>query len=170
MQVRPAAEADLPAIARVQARTMVAADHYPDSVDEESEYRRLVPRVSGYFRGSYDPQCALAERVLFVAECEGEIVGFIAGHRSTRRGCNAELEWLFVLPHWQRQGVGGRLLQPLREWFTARNSTRVIVDAPPANPSRAFYLKHGAIPLDGPWLYWKDIAGPREAERLQPST
>jgi GNAT superfamily N-acetyltransferase len=157
MQIRPAADSDLPAIARVQARTMVAAAHYEDSVDEEAVYRRLHPRVSGYFAGTYAPKFALPQRVMFVAEEQGQVVGFIAGHCSTRRGCNAELQWLFVLPHWQRRGVGGQLLQPLREWFIAQGSTRVIIDAPPTNPCRAFYLKHGAIPLDEHWLYWEDI-------------
>lgn len=157
MHVRPVVATDLEAIAWVQARIMVAAAHYPDSVNEESEYHRLLPRVSGYFAGTYGPRFALAERSMFVAEHQGEIIGFIAGHRSTRRGCNAELEWMFVLPRWQRQGVGARLLQPLREWFIQQKSTRVIIDAPPTNPCRAFYLKHGAVPLDGHWLHWEDI-------------
>jgi len=164
MMIRPATAFDLDAIARVQARTMVAAAHYKDSLEDESEYRRLLPRVSGYFAGTYGPRYALAERVMFVAEPDEGIVGFIAGHRSTRRGCSAELEWMFVLPEWQRQGIGERLLQPLREWFIAQNSTRVIVDAPPENPCRAFYLKHGAIPLDGYWLYWMDIGHTPEPE------
>src|SRR5947208_1724187 len=81
-----------------------------------------------------------------------------------RRGCTAELQWLFVLPQWQRQGVGGELLRPLREWFVARKGTRVIIDAPPANPYRAFYLRHGAVALDGYWLYWKDIGTDEQIE------
>ena len=88
MQIRPAAVFDLDEIARVQARTMVAAAHYKDSLDEETEYRRLLPRVSGYLAGTYGPRYALAERVMFVAEQDEKIVGFIAGHRSTRRGCS----------------------------------------------------------------------------------
>ena len=92
-----------------------------------------------------------------VAVHDEQIAGFIAGHRSTRMGCNAELQWMFVLPQWQRQGVGARLLQPLREWLIANHSTKVIIDAPPDNPCRAFYLKHGAIPFDEYWLYWENI-------------
>jgi GNAT superfamily N-acetyltransferase len=157
MEVRPAGEVDLEAITRVQALTMVASAHYKDCVDEESVYQYMYPRVSGYFAGTYGPRFALAERSIFVAEHQGQITGFIAGHRSTRMGCNAELQWLFVLPRWQRRGVGARLLAPLRAWFVLHHSTRVIVDAPPTNPCRAFYLKQGAIPLDGYWLYWTDI-------------
>ena len=137
---------------------MVASDFYTDSSDEESEYRRLHPRVAGYFDGTYGPRSALAERAMFVAECDGTIVGFIAGHRSTRMGCNAELQWLFVLPDRQRQRIATQLLSRLREWFVEQRCTRVIVDVSPENPARAFYLKRGAIPLDKYWLHWPDVS------------
>ena len=77
--------------------------------------------------------------------------------RSTRRGCAAELQWMFVLPNWQRKGIGAALLRRLAKWFTEQESTKVIVEAPPENPYRTFYLKHGAIPLDEYWLYWQHI-------------
>ena len=157
MQIRNAVDSDLAAIARVQARTMVASDFYATALDEEAEYQRLYPRIVGYLAGSYSPSYALAERTVFVAVHEKQIIGFIAGHRSRRRGCTAELQWMFVLPPWQRQGIGARLLESLRAWFSAHSSTRVIVDAAPGNPYRSFYLKYGAIPLDEYWLYWEDI-------------
>lgn len=157
MQIREAVDSDLDAIARVQARTMVACEHYGSAHEEESEYRRLHPRIAGYFAGTYHPGCSLPERTMWVAAHDGQVVGFIAGHRSTRMGCDAELQWMFVLPQWQRKGVGASLLQPLREWSIANRSTKVIIDAPPENPCRAFYLKHGAIPLDEYWLYWENI-------------
>src|SRR5450432_2816265 len=128
MQIRAAVASDLTTITRAQAQVMVASEHYEDSVDEELIYNRLYPRIRGYMAGTYGPRHAFAERAIFVAAHEGVIVGFIAGHRSTRLGCNGELEWMFVLPQWQRMGVGGQLLQPLREWYVARNSTKVIVD------------------------------------------
>lgn len=157
MQVRLALKTDLDSIARVQARTMVASDHYDESVNLESEFERLRPRVAGYFRGTYHPSHSLSERAVFVAEHDGRIIGFVAGHRSTRMGCEGELQWMFVSPRWQRQGVGAELLRPMARWFAGQESTHVIVDAPPSNPSRAFYLKHGARPLDEYWLHWRDI-------------
>ena len=107
-------------------------------------------------------RAAVAPDLPAVAVHEGLIIGFIAGHRSTRLGCNAELEWMFVLPQWQRRGVGGKLLQSLRGWYVAEKITKVIVDAPPTNPFRAFYLKHGAIPFDSYWLYWENIGSYKE--------
>ena len=158
MRVRPATEADLDAIARVRAQAMVASDSYEESLDVESEYQRLRPQVAGYFRGTYDPSFALSDRSLWVAEEGEEVVGIIAGHASTRLGCDGELQWMFVVPGWQRRGVGAALLRPMARWFAAQERTRVIIDAPPENPDRAFYLKHGAVPLDQYWLHWPDIA------------
>ena len=86
---------------------------------------------------------------MFVALDQSQIIGFIAGHRSTRMGCLAEL---------QRQGIGAQLLSLLQAWFRSHQATRVIVDAAPNSPYRAFYIKHGAIPLDRYWLYWPDIS------------
>ena len=157
MEIRIAVESDLQQIARVQADTLVDSAYYDQSVNEDEEYRRLYPRVSGYFAGTYRPSHARDERAMFVAEDQKRVVGFIAGHRSTRMGCTAELQWMFVLPRMQRKGIGEKLLVPLREWFQAQKSTNVIVDAPPENPYRAFYLKHRARPLDDYWLYWENI-------------
>lgn len=157
MQIRDVVDSDLAAIACLQARTMVASDFYDTALNEDAEYQRLYPRIVGYLAGTYNPSYALAERAVFVAEHEEQVIGFIAGHRSTRQGCTAELQWLFVLPHWQRKGIGARLLGSLQNWFIDQGRTRVIVDAAPENPSRSFYLKYGAVPLDTYWLYWKDI-------------
>ena len=157
MRIRDAVHSDLDAIARVQARTTVASEYYDNSLDEESEYQRLHPRLVGYFAGTHNPSYSLTERTVLVAEHEGQIIGFVAGHRSTRMGCSAELQWMFVLPQWQRKGTGASLLRHLREWFRVHGCTKVIVDAPPQNPYRAFYLRHGAVPLDKYWLYWENI-------------
>ena len=43
-------------------------------------------------------------------------------------------------------------------WFAERSYRRVIVDAGPGNPFRGFYLRFGALPMDGHWLHWPDIA------------
>ncbi len=157
MRIRDAVQSDLDAITRVQARTMVASEYYDNSLDEELEYHHLHPRVVGYFGGTHNPSYSLPERTVLVAEHEGQIIGFVAGHRSTRMGCSAELQWMFVLPQWQRKGIGASLLRHVRQWFKVHGSTKVIVDAPPQNPYRAFYLNHGAALFDEYWLYWENI-------------
>ncbi len=156
VHIRPAIGTDLECIARVQAQAMVAAPYYDDAVDEEDEFRRLRPRILGYFDGSYHPSFSEADRTVVVADCQG-VVGFGAGHVSIRLSCSGELQWLFVLPQWQGQGIGTALVKSLAEWFGRLQSTRVIVDAPPDHPSRAFYVSQGAVPLDAYWLHWPDI-------------
>ena len=155
--IRAAVAADVDALSVIQARAMVASSYYDAARDEAAEARRLRERLSGYLAGTHHPRAALAERAVFVAEEAAEAVGFVAGHRSTRQGCTGELQWLFVRPDRQRRGIGRALLGAMRDWFVAQASVRVVVDAPPGNPSRGFYLRHGAAPLDGWWLVWADI-------------
>jgi GNAT superfamily N-acetyltransferase len=156
VRIRPAHRSDLDDIAHLHARTLIAAGA-GESVDETAEYRRMQPRLYGYFHGTYHPSFAQAERIMVVAEA-GELVGYGAGHVSMRMGCTGELQWLYVLPEWQRKGIGTALLRRLAEWFGNWQSTKVIVDAAPDNPCRAFYAKHGAIAWDEYWLYWPDIS------------
>lgn len=131
IQIRKAVNLDFDAIARIQARTMVASDHYVNSLDEEAEFQRLFPRVTGYFERTHNPGYSLAARAIYLVVHKKQIIGFVAGHCSTRMKCTAELPWIFVLPQWQRKGVGTSLLQPLKQWFQKHKSTKVIVDAPP---------------------------------------
>ncbi len=157
MEVRPVGLSDLDAVVRLQAEAMVASEAYPESVDESAVAEHLRPRVKGYFDGSYHPSHAMAPRAMFVAVTNGRIVGFVAGHLSTRMGCEGELQWIFVRPSEQRRGIGAALLRPMADWFKKVGGTHVIVDAPPGHPSRDFYRHFGALPLDSYWLHWPDI-------------
>ena len=162
MKVRPARASDVEAIARIQAETMVWCGHFADSNDVDAEYERLLPRIDGYLAGTYDPGYALPSRAVLVAEQGGEVVGFVAGHASTRMAPvlmdgEAELQWMFVLPAWHRQGIGTRLLRPMAAWFLEHHCRHVIVDAAPGNPFRGFYLRNGAEALDHQWLHWPDV-------------
>ena len=157
METAPLDKSHIEAVARIQVRAMVASPFYDEATDEQVVYKRIYPRVAGYFAGTYHPGHALPERAGFVAIADGAIRGFIAGHKTTRMGCTGELQWMFVGPDWQRKGIGSMLLLPLAEWFSAGSSSKVIVDASPENPSRPFYLKHGASAFDEYWLFWPDI-------------
>ena len=124
--LRPARDEDVPALARLRAATWGTEEYWCE-------------RISAYHRGERRPTDALEEGVLVVAEDQREIVGFIAGHRSTRFGCEGELEWIDVEATRRSTGVGGRLLAALAEWFASRGVRRVCVDVAPANArARAF--------------------------------
>ncbi|HET7228804.1 MAG TPA: GNAT family N-acetyltransferase [Longimicrobium sp.] len=115
--------------------------------------------MAKYLAGEHHPQHALAPRVIFVAEQGAGIVGYIAGHRTTRFDCDGELQWLFVLPEQRGSGAADRLLRALAEWFIAQDARRVCVNVEPENArARRFYHRHGAETLHPYWLVWPDIS------------
>lgn len=62
------------------------------------------PRMAAYFDGRHHPQQALLPRVGYVALAENQVMGYIAGHLTTRHGCGGEVQYLFVAPAFA--GVG----------------------------------------------------------------
>jgi ribosomal protein S18 acetylase RimI-like enzyme len=115
-------------------------------------------RTARYLAGEHHPQHALAPRVAYVAEEGGAIVGLIAGHLTTRFGCDGELQWIRVAPERRGSGIADRLLHHLAAWFAAAGARRVCVDVDPANArARRFYARHGARPMHPYWMVWDDI-------------
>jgi len=116
------------------------------------------PRMAAYFDGQHHPQQALLPRVGFVASIDEEIVGYIAGHRTTRHGYSGEIQYLFVAPDRRRRGVGTALVQRLAEWFAETGASNVCVcvdaDSPAAAP---FYASLGASPFKRFWCGWSDL-------------
>ncbi len=98
-----------------------------------------ITRIGGYMRGEHHPQHALMPRIIFVAEHEEKIIGFIAGHLTTRLGCNGELEWINVIPEYRKSRVASQLLYHLAKWFVEQNSTKVCIDVAAENiPAQKF--------------------------------
>ena len=121
-------------------------------------------RMGRYLAGEHHPQHALAPRVIYVAEAGGAMVGFIAGHLTTRFGCDGELQWIFVLPGQRGDGIADRLFDRLAAWFTDHDAHRVCVNVEPDNArARAFYARHGAAPIHPYWMMWDDITVRRPA-------
>ena len=115
-------------------------------------------RIRGYMLGERNPGEALPPRMVIVAVTGDEGVGFIAGHRTRRHGCEGELQWLDVTRALRRTGVATELLRRLALWFARNEAKRVCVDVDPGNaPARAFYTRNGAAPLNPHWLVWEDV-------------
>ena len=114
--------------------------------------------MAAYFRGEHHPQQALLPRVGFVASEGDALIGYIAGHRTTRHGCAGEVQYLFVAPAYRRRGVATALLKLLALWFREQSARRVCVcvdaDSPAAQP---FYDAAGASSLKKFWRVWEDI-------------
>jgi len=144
IEVRTATAADVAEMARIRE-----AGGLPDDAE----------RMARYLAGEHHPQHALAPRVIFVAEQGGRMIGYVAGHRTTRFGCDGELQWIFVLPDHRGSGAADLLLDRLAAWFIGEGARRVCVDVVPENTrARRFYHRHGAQTLHRYWLVWPDIA------------
>ncbi len=118
------------------------------------------PRMSRYLTGEHHPQKALASRIMFVAEDDSSIVGYIGGHETRRFGCDGELQYLYVVPRHRRRGVATELLTLLARWFVEGSLMRVCVGVDEdAAAARAFLAQHGATDSlpDPSFLEWLDI-------------
>ena len=123
---------------------------------ETAEYWQA--RIAGYLEGTQDPRNSLPEREAFIATVGDEVVGFIAGHLTTRFGCTGELEWIIVEKAHRGRGIASALLRAIAGWFVETSATNVCVDVDPANLSaRRLYESHGARVLNPHWLVWDDI-------------
>jgi ribosomal protein S18 acetylase RimI-like enzyme len=143
--IRRAEERDIPAMAAIRAAEW-----------ETQEYWER--RIGNYLRGAIAAQHALPGYAAFVADLDGAVVGFIAGHRTTRHGCQGELEWIDVVQAQRRQGIAGQMVVRLAAWFIEQQALRVCIDVQPKNlVARGLYAKFGARPLNPHWMIWDDV-------------
>jgi ribosomal protein S18 acetylase RimI-like enzyme len=115
-------------------------------------------RIAGYMSSDHNPQQALPPRTVIVAKIESTIIGFIAGHLTTRYECDGELEWINVLPDHRGQSISAELLRNLWNWFLQNDAHKICVNVTPDNPAATrFYAKYGAVSLNAYWMIWQDI-------------
>lgn len=80
-------------------------------------------RIRGYMTHAVHPTGALEPRAVITAHEARGLVGFVAGHLTTRYGCHAEVEWLNVAPRCRRMGIATGLLRQLFSWFAEHHTT-----------------------------------------------
>ena len=115
-------------------------------------------RMAAYFDGRHHPQQAVLPRVGYVAESDSAIIGYVAGHRTTRYGYEGEVQYLFVAPAHRRRGVATALLCLLGGWFEEESVRRVCVNVDAdSRPAQPFYESLGASPFRSHWWAWEDI-------------
>jgi GNAT superfamily N-acetyltransferase len=121
------------------------------------------PRMQAYFEFRHHPQRALPTRVGFLAMSGEQVIGYIAGHLTTRHNCGGEVQYLYVAPEFRRKGVARALLHLMADWFHAYAAVRVCVCADLESPAAlAFYEHVGAAPLfpgKKGWWVWERIDG-----------
>jgi ribosomal protein S18 acetylase RimI-like enzyme len=126
------------------------------------------PRMLAYFEFRHHPQRALPTRVGFLAMSGHDVIGYIAGHLTTRHNCGGEIQYLYVAPAHRRRGIARDLLHLMADWFNSYAAVRVCVCADIESPSALACYEHlGAAPLfpgKKGWWVWERIdnllAGP----------
>ena len=83
---------------------------------------------------------------VYIADLDGEIVGFISGGaiREPVQTYDAELYAIYLLEQAQRQGIGTALLKELAKSLLSKGFTGMIVWVLEKNPSKHFYLRSSA--------------------------
>lgn len=156
VDIRRATVADASAIAAVRVDSWRASyrgimpDAYLDGMKTEDS-TRLWERVLG--AGS-DAACT------FVAEIEGELVGFAAGNTLAERklAFDAELTALYILPSAQRAGIGRLLLKQVATTLATAGAPNMLVWVLAQNrKAREFYEHLGARLLAEQTFKWDDL-------------
>jgi GNAT superfamily N-acetyltransferase len=142
--VRTAEQQDAEAIARVHVASW------------RSTYKGIVPEayLAGLDEGERVQQwrqwLTLPVRV-YVAELDGEVVGFVSGGalREPLAGCDGELFAIYLLERVQGQGIGTALLRRLAEGLRADGFQGMAVWVLERNPAVGFYEAAGAERVTG---------------------
>ena len=155
-QYRMAKADDLKRIAEIEMRSHM---EFPPAIrgkcqaDLESRYRWW----SDYINRTVHTEKVSIHRAIYVAMIKLNIVGFIAGHLSSQRDTQGEIQSMNILkPQWGK-GVEINLLRILAKWFKSRGVASVCVNVDEHNPYKKFYTQHGALALNDSLYRWDDI-------------
>jgi len=142
--IRPGELTDIPLIAAIRAQEWGTESFWTD-------------RIGLYLSGEHSPQEALPARAAFVAMDGTKLVGFVAGHRTRRLGCDAELQWVNVVEEKRGRGIADGMMAKVGTWFVEQNAVRVCVNVDPGNTAaRKLYARCGAQPVNDLWMIWED--------------
>lgn len=89
------------------------------------------------------------DQCTFVIYNEEHIVGFISGgpERTKRFNYDSEIYTIYLLPDYQRQGLGARLLRVFGEEMKRQGYQSLLVWILKKNPSSRFYERYQAKPV-----------------------
>lgn len=92
--------------------------------------------------------------IMFVAEENNNISGFILGHQNYDMGC---LQSLFVDKKCQRHGIGTALLKAYEEYSVGRGVNRIVFLPPVSEQAKKFCLKNGYLMISTGRLFRKTL-------------
>ena len=143
--IRDAREDDVPALARLHVQTFNETHRGGRSGGPSCELREQQWRQAFAVKD--------ASWFCFVVEDDaGELVGFAKGmpHDGGVPGFAGELNKIYVLRRFHRQGLGRLLLLNVTRRFLARGVTSMLLFGEATNPSNGFYEAFGAERLYAP--------------------
>lgn len=115
-------------------------------------------RTLSYVQRAENWRRGIGKSALYVAEENGQIVGFATGgkERTGNYDADAELYAIYLLQSVQGQGVGKQLVRKLAEEMKRLNFSSLLVWVLDQNPSKKFYESLGGKRIDETMI---DIAG-----------
>lgn len=102
-----------------------------------------TPPEFSAFRHAFESMLADLSAALFIAEVDGEIVGYLAGYRHVTfyaAGYTAWVDEVFVSAHARKMGIGKILMQNFERWAAQRDCKLVGLATAGAS---AFYERIG---------------------------
>jgi GNAT superfamily N-acetyltransferase len=154
MEILIATIADIEELTKVEIESKLQSFESNETV--AIDYDTRLYRCNTYFNRQ-SPATSKPERIVFKAVIEGLIIGYIAGHLTTRYDMNAEIQSFYVLKEHQRARAGSKLFESLLSWLTTQNATSLCVGIDDKNPYHAFYSKYGGKHLNPHWICWEDV-------------
>jgi len=138
---------ELPVVAKIYVDSMkathqgIVSETFMDSISNES----TVERFKGILENSN------LQSFCYVAVSQNKIIGFSMGSIPDHapQGYQGELNTLYILPHYQRTGVGKKLLHAVTNHFKQNEITSMFLGVFKDNFSaRKFYESVGGIKID----------------------
>jgi ribosomal protein S18 acetylase RimI-like enzyme len=138
-KIRDARASDVPALARLHVETFIEThgagpNGAPSYELRERQWREAFDRSDGSWF------------CLVIEDDAGELVGFARGtpHDGGVPGYSGELNKIYLLRRFHRQGLGRRLLCDVARRFLERGVTSMLLFGDAQNPSNGFYEAQGA--------------------------
>jgi GNAT superfamily N-acetyltransferase len=138
MIIRLAKKGDEASIAKVHVDSWkttykgIVDDSYLESLSYDNRQKMWETAIEG----GYEKGC------LFVAEVDGDIVGFASAgpERTKKYEVDGELYAIYILQSYQKKGIGKALYSKVREFLNEIGNKSMLVWVLTDNPSRNFYL------------------------------
>jgi ribosomal protein S18 acetylase RimI-like enzyme len=143
--IRPAGEADLPAIAAIHMASW--QDAYRDVVPEAVLLRRSIADCLAGWRATF---AQYAENITVACASDGRIHGFCcAGRSNSARNAPFVFEvfGLHVAPSSRRLGIGASLLRHALARASAQERSAIVWTLEALTLSRRFYEREGGRPV-----------------------